>query len=163
MQLGLTDDLFSAEQLELGTAVSKLLDQGASLSTARDALDESVYRSRFAKTLNDKNSANLVQQGYLQGFLPEQLGGLELGVQEFALFANWCGRTLLALPFVERVTGGAFLLRVLADTVAKTTSEDLGSFSIGIIDDGVSKALLHNLDLPGFMLGFSKAPGVRLF
>lgn len=85
---------FSEEQTMLQDSVRKFVENDVSLEKVRELADE-------PKGLTDDLWNTIAEQGWLGILVPEELGGLGMGVQEFGVVAYELGRGVVPGPFLS--------------------------------------------------------------
>src|SRR5690349_18175528 len=86
----------SEEQIMLQDSVRKFVQNEVSLERVRKLAEE-------PKGLNDELWTRLSEQGWLGILVPEDQGGLGMGVQELAVVAEELGRGVVPGPFLSTV------------------------------------------------------------
>lgn len=85
---------FSEEQTMLQDSVRKFVENDVSLEKVRELADE-------PKGLTDDLWNTVAEQGWLGILVPEALGGLDMGLQEFGVVAYELGRGVVPGPFLS--------------------------------------------------------------
>jgi alkylation response protein AidB-like acyl-CoA dehydrogenase len=111
----------SEEQTMLQDSARKFVENEISIERIRELADE-------PKGLTDELWTRMAEQGWLGILIPEEYGGLGMGVQELAVVAEELGRGVVPGPFLSTV----LLARLIAESRADAAKQAwLGKLATG--------------------------------